>query len=100
MMVDRSFSRVAIGHRVFWKKKTTPDDDLLEGSGEGADRNAPTSGVAQFADAALDTVVAMLRTLGRYAFDVGGIDTLAFRRQSEAWAEHLAVGAPHPERPA
>jgi diguanylate cyclase (GGDEF)-like protein len=39
----------------------------------------------------------MLRTLGRYAFDVGGVDSLVFRRQSEAWAEHLAVGAPRPE---
>jgi hypothetical protein len=29
--------------------------------------------------------------LGRYAFDLTGIDALAFRRHSEAWAEHLAV---------
>jgi diguanylate cyclase (GGDEF)-like protein len=54
--------------------------------------------VAPYAEAALDTVVAMLRTLGRYAFDLTGMDALAFRHQSEAWAEHLAVGAPHPER--
>ena len=27
----------------------------------------------------------------------GGLDALAFRRHSEAWAEHLAVGGPHPE---
>ena len=58
----------------------------------------PATGVAQYADAALDTVVGMLRALGRYAFDISGVDTAVFRRQSEAWAEHLAIGAPHPTR--
>jgi hypothetical protein len=42
-------------------------------------------------------VVGIVRALGRHAFDVTGVDALAFRRRCEAWAEHLAIGAPHPE---
>jgi diguanylate cyclase (GGDEF)-like protein len=57
------------------------------------------SGAALYADAALDTAVAMLRGIGRFAFDITGADTLSFRRRCEAWAEHLAVGAPHPDGP-
>ena len=38
-----------------------------------------------------------MRALGRHAFDITGVDATAFRRRCEAWAEHLAVGAPHPE---
>jgi diguanylate cyclase (GGDEF)-like protein len=84
---------------VFWKKKTTSEDEPLAGTRTGSELDASAVGVAQYADAALDTVVAMLRTLGRYAFDLTGIDAMAFRRQSESWAEHLAVGAPHPDQP-
>ena len=42
----------------------------------------------------------MLRALGRYAFDITGVDALTFRQRCEAWAEHLAIGAPHPGGPA
>lgn len=82
---------------VFWKKKTSAEEVPLASAGDGPDQPESGSGVTGYADAALDTVVGMLRTLGRYAFDIGGVDSLIFRRQSEAWAEHLAVGAPHPE---
>lgn len=84
---------------MFWKKKATHEDEPLAGTRAGSELDALAAGVAPHADAALDTIVAILRTLGRYAFDLTGIDALAFRRQSEAWAEHLAVGAPHPDRP-
>jgi diguanylate cyclase (GGDEF)-like protein len=82
---------------VFWKKKTSAEEVSLASGGGSPDRTESGAGMSQYADAALDTVVALLRTLGRYAFDIGGVDSLVFRRQSEAWAEHLAVGAPHPE---
>ena len=42
----------------------------------------------------------MLRALGRYAFDIAAVDALTFRQRCEAWAEHLAIGAPHPGGPA
>jgi diguanylate cyclase len=84
--------------QVFWKKKATSEDEPLTGTRTGLELESTRVGLTQHADAALDTVVAILRSLGRYAFDLAGVDAMAFRRQSEAWAEHLAVGAPHPDR--
>jgi hypothetical protein len=79
---------------VFWKKKPASDNELAAGSTTGL---APAA--TPYADAALDTVVGMLRAPGRYAFDITGVDALAFRRRCEEWAEHLAIGAPHPGGP-
>jgi hypothetical protein len=47
-------------------------------------------------DAAIDTVVAILRTLGRQPFGGGDGDTPEVRRLFDAWASHLSIGAPHP----
>jgi diguanylate cyclase len=49
-------------------------------------------------EAALETVAALLRAFGRYAFDVDGTDAATVRRLCEAWAAHLLVGAPPPNR--
>lgn len=84
---------------MFWKKRPHPDDEPAAGGDAGTSRDADSthdSGAAQYADAALDTVVGILRALGRYAFDITGVDAQAFRRQCEAWAEHLAISGPHP----
>ncbi|MCC7369730.1 MAG: GGDEF domain-containing protein [Chloroflexi bacterium] len=85
---------------MFWKKKAAhddePDSDVRLGPVGGPGASAPPSSPAEYADAALDTVVSMLRALGRYAFDITGVDAFAFRRQCETWAEHLAIGGPHP----
>ena len=86
------------GAQVFWKKRAAAEDEPLAGTRSGSEAESSATGVSPHADAALDTVVAILRTLGRYAFDMTGVDALAFRRHSEAWAEHLAIGAPHPDR--
>jgi diguanylate cyclase len=48
-------------------------------------------------DEALDTTVHFLRAFGQHAFEIGGLDVGAFGRQCEAWAKHLAIGAPHPD---
>lgn len=48
-------------------------------------------------DAAIDTVVAMLRTLGRLPFGGGEADTAEIRRLFDLWATHLAIGGPHPD---
>ena len=85
---------------MFWKRKFAGDDaseaaNVADGSTPASGR----SGAAQYADAALDTAVGMLRGIGRFAFDITGVDALSFRRRCEAWAEHLAVGAPHPDGP-
>jgi diguanylate cyclase (GGDEF)-like protein len=84
-------------HTVFWKKKAIPEEGSVAGAESDLDPDGPATGMAQYADAALDTVVGMLRALGRYAFDITGVDAQTFRRQCEAWAEHLAVGGDHPE---
>ena len=83
---------------MFWKKEAA-ESEPTAGSSAGPATPAPVSGAAPYAEAALDTVVAMLRALGRYAFNITGVDASAFRRRCEAWAEHLAVGAPHPDGP-
>ena len=49
------------------------------------------------ADAALDTVVGFLRSFGQYAFEIADVDAATFRRTCEAWAEHLSIGAAHPD---
>lgn len=85
---------------MFWKKKPASENDTAAGETTGLATAASGSGAAPYADAALDTVVGMLRALGRYAFDITGVDATAFRRRCEAWAEHLAIGAPHPDAPA
>lgn len=85
---------------MFWKKKATPGDGQDAGRDSVPELDPVRShdpGAAQYADAALDTVVGILRALGRYAFDITGVDAQAFRRQCESWAEHLAVGGPHPD---
>ena len=79
---------------MFWKKKPTdapepPSEMALSASGEKA--------LDPLAEAALDTVVGMLRTFGRHAFEIAGGDLASFRQRCEAWAEHLAIGAPHPD---
>jgi diguanylate cyclase len=83
---------------VFWKKRSGAESGP-DASGEtdpsGQTETTTPAGAAPYADAALDTVVGILRALGRYAFDITGVD--AFRRQCEAWAEHLAIGGPHPD---
>ena len=84
---------------MFWKKKVSQDDDREPSDQPDTGAEVPSSGASHYADLALDTAVGMLRALGRYAFDITGIDAQTFRRRCEAWAEHLAVGAPHPEGP-
>jgi hypothetical protein len=84
---------------MFWKRKPASEDGPAAGSTAGLAADTPVAGAAPYAEAALDTVVGMLRAIGRYAFDVAGVDAPAFRQRCEAWAEHLAIGAPHPGGP-
>lgn len=84
---------------MFWKKKPASESDPAAGSTTGLAAAASGSGATPYADAALDTVVGMLRAFGRYAFDITGIDAVAFRRRCEEWAEHLSIGGPHPGDP-
>ena len=84
---------------MFWKRKPASEHEPAAGSATGLATAASATSAAPYAEAALDTVVGMLRAIGRYAFDVAGVDAPAFRQRCEAWAEHLAIGAPHPGGP-
>ncbi len=48
------------------------------------------------ADEALDAVGAVLRALGRFAFEVDGQDPAAIAESFEAWARHVLVRSPRP----
>jgi len=86
---------------MLWLKKSKRDADVGHEirpeprpsyAGDGADSGQ--------LDQAIDTVVDFLRSLGRHAFEITGIDATTFNRQCETWAKHLAIGGPHPELPA
>ncbi len=56
---------------------------------------APDSLVsAKDADAAVETLAAVLRSLGIHAFDLGETDAPSIRRICERWAAHVLVAAP------
>ncbi len=46
------------------------------------------------AEQALDAVAAIVRTLGKYAFDTERHTAVEFAQQCEAWARHVLIGAP------
>ncbi len=79
---------------MFWKKKATDDEGPSPSEEPGASGGLTLDPLTE---AALDTVVGILRAFGRHAFEVAGVDLATFRQRCEAWAEHLAIGAPHPE---
>ena len=85
---------------MFWKKKSPSENEPATGNTTGLAAATSAPGTSPYADAALDTVVGMLRALGRYAFDLTGVDASTFRQHCEAWAEHLAIGGSHPASPA
>src|SRR5687767_4863894 len=47
-------------------------------------------------DMALDTLGAMLRTMGDYALDQEKMDAAAFSALAERWAQHVLLAAPAP----
>src|SRR5437868_4424978 len=48
------------------------------------------------ADMALDTLAAVLRTIGEFALDQEKMDVAAFATLAERWAQHVLVAAPAP----
>src|SRR4051812_8143605 len=78
---------------MFWRKKSPNDGQALADGAPGASDISPDP----VGEAALDTVVAILRAFGRYAFEITGTDMATFRRLCDAWGQHLAIGAERPE---
>jgi diguanylate cyclase (GGDEF)-like protein len=78
---------------MFWRRKSADDDPPSADDGHTrGDLNSDPVG-----EAALDTAVAILRAFGRHAFEIAGTDMATFRRLCDAWGQHLAIGAEHPE---
>jgi diguanylate cyclase (GGDEF)-like protein len=48
----------------------------------------------ELADRAIDTLVGVLRSTARHAFEIDGDDHESFVEQCEGWARHVAIGAP------
>jgi diguanylate cyclase len=63
--------------------------------GQGSDHPARYDTAQE--DAAIDTVVSILRSMGRFGIDLGDEDPAVVRRRFESWATHLAIGGPHPD---
>ena len=67
---------------MLWRKRSKRED------------SAPNDGKYMgTANGGCDTAIDFLRSFGRYAFEISGVDVATVSRQCEAWASHLAVGA-------
>jgi diguanylate cyclase len=81
---------------VFWNRRQSDRDDggvavLPARAAASSDEWASPD-----FDATLETLAAVLRTLGRDGLDVGDHDPLALAREYEGWASHVLVAAPPP----
>ncbi|MBI5537693.1 MAG: GGDEF domain-containing protein [Deltaproteobacteria bacterium] len=92
---------------MFWSRSSSKPAAAPEGSvppqGQPAVRDkgvsqAPRAG--DEAEAAIDTVGAMLRTLGKHAIQVADADPAQVACEFEDWARHVLVRAPRPGRAA
>jgi diguanylate cyclase len=64
-------------------------------------RDAPAVSASSFdavLDQAIDALAAVVRTLGRHAFDLADVEKESFGRRCEAWARNILTGAPPDER--
>ena len=68
------------------------DESKAEGSPE-RDRGDAAVVSEAAAEAVLDTLAGLLRTLGDHAFDTGELDRESARRDFEAWARHARTVA-------
>src|SRR5262245_49989205 len=86
---------------MLWKRSradaTDPGHTAVDSS--TTDRYAPPDAPRDTSqeDAAIDTVVSLLRTLGRSSLGVGDANQTELGRVFELWAGHLAIGGPHPD---
>jgi diguanylate cyclase len=77
-----------------WNRKKDYRDDATRESQSAAE--TPPPGAELTDDAALDAVAALLRTFGKYSFDLAGVDAATFERHCEAWALHILLRSARP----
>ncbi len=73
-----------------WRKKKSPPAETPP--------PPPPSGGSDL-DSALDTLAALLRTLGQGAFDLEEVNADAVAELCEKWAQHVLICAPRPNQP-
>lgn len=78
-----------------WKKTASSEQPQAEPAGPPTEEPQRQRLDTQ-QESALDTVGALLRVLGKYAFDVDGLDASTLEQECEAWARHVLLGAPKP----
>jgi diguanylate cyclase (GGDEF)-like protein len=86
---------------MFWKRNAPPPPDPAPSSGPPGGRDAGESpevrdGSERELDAAIDTVVALLRAFGEHAFDTDNVSAQQARGESDGWARKISMG----EKPA
>jgi diguanylate cyclase (GGDEF)-like protein len=85
---------------MFWKKNAPPPDPTPSpgpaGGRDAADDPEARDGSERELDAAIDTVVALLRAFGEHAFDTDNMSAQQTRGESDGWARKISMA----EKPA
>ena len=81
---------------VFWNRRQSDRDDGGIALLPAREPAGMDEGTRLLLDDTLETLAAVLRTLGREGLDVGDHDPLALAREYERWASHVPVAAPPP----
>jgi diguanylate cyclase (GGDEF)-like protein len=81
---------------VFWNRRQSDRDDGGVALLPAREPTGLDDGTSLLLDDSLETLAAMLRTLGRESLDVGDHDPVALAREYEGWASHVLVAAPPP----
>jgi len=83
---------------MFWKRSSQSPPDTRAESGAASGPAAPMEGgpgagrEAQDLDAAIDTVVALLRAFGEHAFDTDNVPAKDTQSECDGWARRIALG--------
>lgn len=82
---------------MFWKRNTPSQPPTSAASARspetaGESKAAPASHDARELDAAIDTVVALMRAFGEHAFDTDAVQADDTRAECDGWARKVALG--------
>src|SRR5207244_10078371 len=83
---------------MFWKRnsQSPPDTPAESGAACGplapAETGAGAGREARDLDAAMDTVVALLRAFGEHAFDTDNVSAKDTQSECDGWARRIALG--------
>jgi diguanylate cyclase (GGDEF)-like protein len=75
---------------MFWKKDAPPAPAAPHASSSQSESGRPAE--TKDLDAAIDTVVAMLRAFGEHAFDTDNVQAEDTRAEADGWARKIALG--------